>query len=653
MPIAFATPWVLAALLVLPVVWWLLRVTPPAPRIIRFPAIRLLRDLVAREETPARTPPWLLILRLVLATLVILALARPLLNPRALLPGRGPVLLAVDNGWAAARDWPARQRLMDDVLNQAERQGRDVLVLATAPSPAGEPPTITAPLRPVDARRLVQSLEPLPWPTDRTAALAAVRDLKVVSGTAHAVWLSDGLGGADALALAERLQRLGSAEVVIDTPDRLVRLALPPAVDGAEMTARVVRADATVPDIATVRLTAGDGRLLGRETIEFPAGQRLGEARFDLPIELRNEATRLQIENEATAGAAVLLDARWRRRPVGMVSGRPEGENQPLLSELYYLERALNPVSEVRRGTAADLLQRDLAVLILADVGALTGGEAETIGAWVERGGVLLRFAGPRLAQHADTLVPVRLRLGDRTLGGTMSWSEPAHLAPFEAHSPFFGLTLPADITVERQVLAEPSLDTPDNTWARLADGTPLVTGAKRGQGWVVLVHTTANTDWSNLALSGLFVEMLRRTAALSGGVAGSTTQAGTLEPLEVLDGFGRLVRPPATAFPLAAAAFATQAVGPRHPPGFYGTTEARRALNLSASVTDISALRALPRGVGRSGYAQRGEVELRPWLLAAALALGIVDLIIALALRGLLPGRRRSRTAPSAAPST
>ena len=94
-PIAFAAPWVLAALAVLPVLWWLLRVTPPAPRLVRFPAIRLLRDLVAREETPARTPLWLLILRLLVAALVILALAGPLLNPRAALPGGGPLLLLV------------------------------------------------------------------------------------------------------------------------------------------------------------------------------------------------------------------------------------------------------------------------------------------------------------------------------------------------------------------------------------------------------------------------------------------------------------------------------------------------------------------------------------------------------------------------------
>ena len=86
----FAAPWVLLALPALPLLWWLLRVTPPAPRSETFPAIRLLLGLHAPEETPARTPWWLLLLRMIAAALVILALARPVLDAGSALPGAGP-----------------------------------------------------------------------------------------------------------------------------------------------------------------------------------------------------------------------------------------------------------------------------------------------------------------------------------------------------------------------------------------------------------------------------------------------------------------------------------------------------------------------------------------------------------------------------------
>ena len=234
----------------------------------------------------------------------------------------------------------------------------------------------------------------------------------------------------------------------------------------------------------------------------------------------------------------------------------------------------------MRRGSATDLLKRELAVLVFADTGPDSPAEEAAVGKWIEAGGLLLRFAGPHLAEQGDHLLPVRLRHGGgRTIGGALSWEQPAKLAPFAPDSPFAGLAIPADVTVSRQVLAEPDLDLAGKTWARLVDGTPLVTAEKRGKGWIVLVHTTANADWSNLALSGLFVEMLRRIVAMSQGV----TEAGeeALPPIETLDGFGRLQRAPPTARPIPATEIATAIASPRHPPGFYGTADARRALNL------------------------------------------------------------------------
>ena len=59
LPLAFAAPLVLGALVLLPVLWRLLRVTPPRPRQIAFPPLRLILDLAPREQTPARTPLWL------------------------------------------------------------------------------------------------------------------------------------------------------------------------------------------------------------------------------------------------------------------------------------------------------------------------------------------------------------------------------------------------------------------------------------------------------------------------------------------------------------------------------------------------------------------------------------------------------------------
>ena len=145
---------------------------------------------------------------------------------------------------------------------------------------------------------------------------------------------------------------------------------------------------------------------------------------------------------------------------------------------------------------------------------------------------MLVRFAGPRLAQSDDDLVPVKLRRGGRSLGGSLTWEQPQNLASFAADGPFAGLAVPKDIAVNRQVLAEPDAVLATKSWASLVDGTPLVTGEHRGKGLVALFHVSADMRWSNLPMSGSFVEMLRRIVDISGYTSKlAGTERGITEP--------------------------------------------------------------------------------------------------------------------------
>ena len=63
-PIAFLSPWLLAGLIALPVIWWLLRTIPPRPRRLEFPPTRILVGIENREKTPAQTPWWLTLIRM-------------------------------------------------------------------------------------------------------------------------------------------------------------------------------------------------------------------------------------------------------------------------------------------------------------------------------------------------------------------------------------------------------------------------------------------------------------------------------------------------------------------------------------------------------------------------------------------------------------
>jgi hypothetical protein len=640
--LAFASPWLLVALAALPIIWWLLRVTPPAARRIAFPAIRLLLGLVPRDETPAHTPLWLILLRMALAALVIVAAAHPLVNPQARMASTGPVLVIVDDGWAAARDWSARQAALTDLLAEAEREDRQVVLVTTAPRATSEPAAPLAPIRAADARAAIQALQPKPWPVDRRAARARLEALSLPNADS-AIWLSDGVADGESQALAAYLAERGSLRYLTAQPGQVPLLLAAGELQANDLGVRLRSLPVPAPRLLQVRASAEDGRLLARQAATIEPGAKGVEVRLPMPSELRNRAVRIEIEGDQSAGSVLLVDERWRRRPEGIAAPTNPG-GQPLLSENYYLERALGPFAEIRRGRPTDLLKRELAVLIFSDVGADSPTEEAAVDKWIEAGGLLLRFAGPHLAEQTDKLLPVRLRRGGRTIGGALSWEQPARLAPFAPDSPFAGLTVPEDVTVSRQVLAEPDIDLAAKTWARLADGTPLVTAEKRGQGWVVLIHTTANADWSNLALSGLFVEMLRRTVAMSQGVAAASEEA--LPPIETLDGFGRLQRAPPTARPISGKEMASAIASPQHPPGFYGTTDTKRALNLSNGITGLKPIESLPPGTTRESFPSGREIDLRPPLLTAALLLALADLLIAYALRGLLRRRLPQRAA-------
>ena len=622
--------------------------------------------LGTREESAAKTPLWLLIVRLVLAALVILAAAHPLLNAGARMTGKGPVIIIIDDGWAAASNWAARKALAAGFTDQAERESRPVALVTTARPETGSPDTVVRLMPAADVRTRIDGLQPKPWPTDRTRALAPLLapDALAEIRPGDVLWLSDGLEETpdkDTWAMAHltgALQRMGGVTVISDPPGKQALVLKPPVADGG--TLKLTAERLTAEGLASIWLRAlGDkGKLLAREPMTFAAGRPLAETNLTLPTELLNKLQRLEIENADTAGAVILTDERWRRRPVGLVSGAGSGVDQPLLSDLYYIERALQPFTELRHGRIADLLKRPLSVMVLVDPGRLEKIERNTLEGWIDAGGVVVRFAGPLLAKAtADIdvpagdltggdatggLLPVKLRQGDRVIGGAMSWRKPAKLAPFEAASPFFGFSIPDDVTVSRQVLAQPALDLAEKTWARLDDGTPLVTAEQKGKGWLVLVHTTANAQWSSLPLSGLFVDILKRLVALSQGVEGRTAGANAttrppLEPLTSLDGFGRMGPAAANARAIAAEDFGKAQVSPSHPPGYYGPSTSRRALNLSAKLAPLKPIAALPSGVSRAFYGKVVERDFRPWLLTLALVLALFDFAASLYLRGLL----------------
>src|SRR5690606_14790250 len=197
-------------------------------------------------------------------------------------------------------------------------------------------------------------------------------------------------------------------------------------------------------------------------------------------------------------------------------------------------------------------------------------------------------------------------------------------------------LIAPTDVFVRRQVLAEPGGEATARSWASLADGTPLVTGVAVGAGAIALFHVTATPDWSDLPLSTLFVDMLRKLTFISslGPKALGDEAAQRAAPFRALDGFGALRQPPRDIAPSTLADIA-EGAAPGRPPGLYGAPEAPIALNTISG--DETFARLESHGATRTVYDAAAPVRIAPSLFLIALLLLIIAAILALRLAGRL----------------
>ncbi len=652
--LSFAAPATLFALLALPLIWWLLRLTPPKPVEENFPPIRILARVAKKEETPAHTPWWLILLRLLMASLVILAMAGPIWNPQQpVISGRGPVLLVIDNSWSAGPVWQAQMATASRIVTKARDDDRSLtLVFAVA----GQSDSLIA-LSPDQAQKILQAAMPQPIEADWSGTVKMLAKLPETAHPESIAWLGTGLDEKGTGALASALQKFAAKEYVLYLPNVEGFAALTKtANDASAMTVTLNRVITTGKAGGTIEALDEKGRSLATSTYIFDAGQKTTKSSFTLPVELRNDFARLKLRGQKTAGAVFLLDERFQRRRVGLVSGEKSDFAQPLLSPLYYISRALGPYSEIRYPREADsagaisgLIEDRVSTLILADIGQISEDTRSKLNTWIEKGGMLVRFAGPRLAASTmDNLVPVKIRRGERNLGGSLTWGTPQPLASFNPKSPFASIPVPDDVTIARQVLAEPSADLPQNTWASLADGTPLVTAAKRGAGWIVLFHVTANAAWSNLALSGTFVDMLRQVVSLSKGnnatLGTSDTRESILQPYRILDGFGELSNPAQHARPLVIKAGKAPEISYENPPGLYGTSDGFIARNLLDEDTELNKLDpANLAGTPKPRiYANKRPQNIKPWLLTAALLLIALDSLAVLWMAGVLSRRMK-----------
>lgn len=653
----FLNPWLLLGLAALPVLWVLLRVMPPAPQKVFLPSARFLVGLMPNEQTPSKTPWWILLMRVLAAALVILALAQPVLNPSNAIKGDEAIRIVIDNGWSSAHVWDDKIKTAEDFLAQASRQNMSVYLNTTAPEAGSDAPLSLGPLSASEALSRLKGLSPHPWPV----AYNKVRqNIKNTPEDMDSIILSDGIKHQNMSALFKTLSTKGDVAVYTPANEDLPVIISCEKDQGGDPNFVIHTAKAMPAGVPLALHAMGNnGRILGVESFITEGDTTKTDVVIQLPSTLKRDLTQVRIQQQRGAGSLYVFGNQFQKKRVGIVSPSQDSAAKPFIEASFYLTRALDPYAELQTGTIDTLLNANVSMMILPDIGALPPIQLDRLEDWVRDGGLLLRFAGTSMseARGQQFLVPTPLRSGKRSLDGALAWETPPKLDDFAENSPLSGIKIREDVTVQQQILAEPAADLPSKIWASLDDGTPLITADSFDDGLIVMVHTTASPDWSNLPLSGVYVQVLRRLVGIAGSAPDSLLDiTNALEPLRVMDGYGRLIEPDSNVQIIAAQDFASTKPSSKTPPGIYGQSglkdTAQDALNLGDHITSISAIldSEMGRGITRQVYGAQYERSLMPPILAAALCLLLLDWIVMIALSSQFKMRRLSNVTSSVA---
>ncbi|PHR60015.1 MAG: hypothetical protein COA47_08160 [Robiginitomaculum sp.] len=642
--LSFLHPLILTGLLLLPVFWLILSALPPEPILRQFPPMRFLRGLRDETAIPQKIPLWLRLMRLVLLACAILALAGPVLLPPSEQEADRPILIVIDDGWANTPVWSKITDSARALASTADFADQKVALVFTTPIHTENGPVTYQTL--AEIRTEIRTHETSALAPDHPALarrLITSQELGTLPSPLRIYWLSDGLDYGGAAQLLEQLGKMGQVQLLTDPAHDPIRLtALRTKPDG--MVFSIARQSSKLEYSGAILAEDRAGKVLARQAFTLKAGARLGDIKLSLPLALRNRMGTARIEGIASAGAVRVLDASWARPRIGIVGGGSRNGDQPLLSEHFYLEKALQPFGETTRIDLSKPGQELPPIVVLLDTGKLSNQAHARLTDFVEQGGFLIRFAGPRLAAHQDDLIPVTLRSGGRLLGSALGWDKPQQMAPFADTSPFFGLDHSRPINVTRQVLAQSVPGLSAHVWARLTDGTPLVTSAARGQGRIVLFHVTASPAWSQLPLSGVFVDMLKRILPLAARpnstLSAEQASTSTVQLRMIITAKGQFAVP-GTGHQVLQLAEDVEPVSKQHPAGLWGNSKITLARNVLDHLP-ISDFPTLPPNVSKGELSGGQPILMAGSLLLIALGLLVIDSLAILWMGGKLPGRRQ-----------
>ena len=660
--ITFLNPWLLAAFITLPLLYFVLRMLPPPPKDVVLATTRFLEKLTTQKRTTSKTPWWILLLRMLILACFILAFAHPVLKPEQELRLSNPLLLILDNDWAAAQNWESMRESAVNVITTAMDEDIPVALAVTTPALGQTNPKLFPLEDAQSALNRLPSLTPMPYEGAPDDLIRLLNDSSLSMNGMDAVFISSGVRTKGSQALVQLLSSFANTHLITPEPAQLPFI-LSENQKGLTKARTEFLIERVTPTSRSQNFT-----ILGQDARNIIAAQYNGQfsgnalaSTLDISEQQEEDTrpiARHKIAGQSHAASLILQSGTPQQKRVGIATEEGPNPDLSLTQATSYLSKALAPYADVGFDTAQQLIEKasDYEVLIFPDVNTLDLKQLDALEKWIAQGGILVRFSGDAMAQRDMLPVATKMQLGVRALGGDITWEDAPTLESFPSTSPLSGLEIRDRLTIRKQLLADPAQLEEGTVWASLSDNTPFITARQIDNGFVTVIHTSADPSWSDFPLTGLYVDVLQRILDLADSPLSAfdadENARGLLKPLAVLDGTGQLKNNAALLNNLSgfdAANLENIRPSSLTPPGLYSFQGKVVSLNLGARLPDLKPITALASGfTSSSQLTNEVRQDFKPALLKLAIAMFALDWLLMIYLMRF-SGRSLRRAAPFA----
>ncbi len=579
--IGFINPYALWGLLSIPIIYYVVRSFPPAPKTFEFSSIYLLKSFNTKITTKSNCPLWLLIFRIFLILLLIAYYSKPYLDKSKINKDIENYVVYTDLGWSLASEWNKYKNTIHNIMLEANTLKKNFYLVNNSDKENNDY------MRFSTTKNLFAYFEkntPNPWQINTENLLENLNKLKFKKNSRYFYIFSN-----------YDIQSIKKRNIIKDIrekhPDlkiinlvKSVRLIEEPIINGEKIQIKVKRFGELTKSNFVLKITSYSGQIVLSKTYEFADKSTTTTINEKFPISVINQLKKIEIIGERHAAATFFFDDFHKKKEIGILLEGKSYEKSPFLSPVYYIEKALNKENKIIFGKLDKLLDSKVNILIFPDKGEINTKLSKNLEKWLSSGGLLIRFSGPKLAKKSSKFLTTdNKNIKIRFMGGTLSQKNTIGIEDFPNNSIFRDLIIPKDIIIKKQLLLDFKNETSSNILASLKDGTPLVSSKDYGKGKILLFHFTANNDWSNIPMTSLFVDMLARATLLN-----QIDEINSFKEVNIkyqINGFGELEKTDKIIKSRDSFALRSSFPNKRNIPGIYENEELSIAFNLAGKV--------------------------------------------------------------------